>query len=202
MSFELPALPYDRHSLEPHLSATTLDAHYSGHHLACLKRLNARLENTSQTAGSLELLLWSEDEELAWLAAEAWNHTFYWHCLSPWGSATPDARLGADIDATFGSLSALHDAIEAAALNHFGSGWLWLVRRPGGQLEIIITGDGQTALAVDRTPLLGIDLWEHAWYLDYQNDRAAYLKAIRSLINWDFVTQNDLNPISIAPPAR
>lgn len=190
MRFELPALPYDRHALEPHLSAANLDAHYAGHHLACLQRINARLADSGQSPASLESLLHSEDSELAWLAAEAWNHTFYWHCLSPHPS-TPNTRFVAAVDATFGSLDALHRAIETTALNHFGSGWLWLVRNSRGQLEIFTGSAGQTPLSVGCTPLLGIDLWEHAWYLDYRHDRAAYLAAILSVINWDFVAWND-----------
>ncbi|ALM52617.1 superoxide dismutase [Halomonas huangheensis] len=191
MRFELPALPYDRHSLEPHLSAAMVDAHYSGYHLACIQRLNTRLECLNPTADSLEELLDSTDDEIAYLAAEVWNHAFYWHCLTPWGNTTPAAELKADIDGAFGSLAGFHQAFKTSALAHIGSGWIWLIRNHDGQLTIITTNDGQAPLAQGIKPLIGIDLWEHAWYLDFQNNRDAYLDAISTLINWDFVTLNN-----------
>ena len=190
MAFELPALPYDKNALEPYLSAETLEYHYGKHHLAYVTRLNALVEGTDDDQKSLEEIIQSSAGELFNQAAQAWNHTFYWHCLSPSGGGEADGPVGEAIVAEFGSFAAFTQAFETAALEHFGAGWIWLVKRADGGLEIVATHDADTPIAHHQTPLLAVDVWEHAYYIDYRHARAKYLQGIWQLTNWDFVNQN------------
>lgn len=190
MVFELPALPYDRQALEPHISARTLDDHYGRHHRDHVARLNALVAGTEQAGRSLEEIIATASGELFDQASEVWNHTFFWHCLSPQGTAEPEGPLAAAIAARFGSFEGFKEAFSAAATAHFGSGWTWLVRTAEGGVELLSTRNADTPIARGQTPLLAVDVWEHAYYLDYQNARPAYLEAIWALVNWAFVAQN------------
>ncbi|MDR5892589.1 Fe-Mn family superoxide dismutase [Halomonas mongoliensis] len=190
MVFELPALPYDRQALEPHISARTLDYHYGRHHRAHVARLNALVAGTEQADRSLEEIIATASGELFDQAAEVWNHTFFWHCLSPQGGGEPAGALAEAIAARFGSFEGFKEAFGAAAAAHFGSGWTWLVRTAEGDVELLGTRNADTPIAHGQTPLLAVDVWEHAYYLDYQNARPAYLEAIWALVNWAFVAQN------------
>ncbi len=190
MVFELPALPYDKHALEPHLSARILDDHYGRQHRAHITRLNALVAGTAQEDGSLEQILRTASGELFEQAAEAWNHTFYWHCLSPGGGAEPTGALADAIAARFGAFAAFKEAFGNAAAAHLGDGWAWLVRTDEGGVEILTTPPADTPIAHGRTPLLAIDLWEHAYCLDYPDDRRGYLEAVWALVDWAFVAQN------------
>ncbi len=190
MVFELPALPYDRQALEPHISARTLEGHYGGHHRAHVARLNALVAGSELAGHTLEELLQAATGELFDQAAEVWNHTFHWHCLSPHGGGEPEGALAEAIAARFGSFAAFKEVFAAAAAANVGSGWAWLVRTADGGVELLTTRNADTPIAHGRTPLLAVDVWEHAYYLDYRNDRAAYLEAIWALVNWEFVAQN------------
>jgi superoxide dismutase, Fe-Mn family len=189
MAFELPALPYDRHALEPHLSAETLDSHYGGYHRDCIERLDALIEGTRDAGKSLEALITGADGERRHLAAEAWNHTFHWHCLAP-GGGRPSGALGEAIARQYGGLEGLQAAFNDRAMAHLGAGWAWLVKEGEDALALLVTDNADTPIAHGHTPLLAIDLWEHAYFIDYRNDRLKYLEHLWALVNWDFVGQN------------
>lgn len=186
MPFELPSLPYGFDALEPHVSAQSL-RHHHDQHRRYLTRLNAHAE---QAGESLEDILLSDADERRACAIEAWNHTFFWHCLSPWSVGYPADALAQAIGERWGSLEAFQDAFEQHAMAHFSSGWTWLVKSRSGALDIINTREGEHPLCQRHTPLLLIDMWEHAYYLDYRGDRYKYLQAFWHLVNWEFVAQN------------
>jgi Fe-Mn family superoxide dismutase len=194
MSIELPDLPYAIDALEPHVSATTLQFHHGKHHKAYVDKLNAAIAGTEYEGHSLEAIITAShkaaDAGVFNNAAQAWNHTFLWHSMTPSGGGEPDGALAEAINTRFGNLAGFRDAFKAAALGQFGSGWTWLVRKAGA-LEIVSTGNAETPLTDGLTPLLTLDVWEHAYYLDYQNQRDAYIDAyLDRLINWDFAAQN------------
>ena len=193
MSIEFPDLPYAIDALEPHVSAQTLGIHHGKHHKSYVDKLNAAIQGTSDAGLSLETIMAraheAGDSGLFNNAAQSWNHTFLWHSMSPSGGE-PTGALADAINARFGSLSAFRAEFKAAALGQFGSGWTWLVYTPKG-LDIVSTGNADTPLIDGVTPLLTLDVWEHAYYLDYQNKRDAYIDAYLSeLINWEFAAQN------------
>jgi Fe-Mn family superoxide dismutase len=189
--FKLPELPYDDHALEPVISAETMGFHHGHHHKKYVDTLNKLLADTGETAADLETVVRraSRDPDAAKLfhnAAQAWNHTFFWTCMAP-GRARPEGDLAAAIARAFGG----HDALRASFVDqgaaHFGSGWVWLAAQ-GETLKVLTTHDGDNLLTQDGlTPLIACDLWEHAYYLDYQHDREAYLEAwFDGLPNWSF----------------
>jgi Fe-Mn family superoxide dismutase len=188
MDHKLAPLPYDKKALEPHISARTVDIHYEKHHRGYLDKLWKALGEEKARQKSLEDLMRSESGKIFNLAAQVWNHTFYWNSMSPMGGRPADL-VGAALHASFGGLQEFKQAFAEAANGHFGSGWTWLVVSPdaGGTLEIISTSDADNPLRKgDYTPILTIDVWEHAYYLDYQNDRAGYVQGfLDNLINWD-----------------
>ncbi len=186
----LPPLPYATEALEPHISRRTLVTHHGRHHQAYVDKVNATVRDTSQSGWSLERLVKEASGALFNNAAQAWNHEFYWHSLRPAGGPQPPADLSAAIQRSFGSLGGLQHAFRDAALDHFGSGWAWLVAAPGDRLEVLTTHDADTPLRDGPLPLLTCDLWEHAWYLDRLQDKAAYLKAFWELANWSFAAEN------------
>ena len=191
MVFELPALPYARDALAPHISEETLDFHYGKHHAAYVDKLNAAIESTDLAEQSLEAIIKSSDGGLFNNAAQIWNHTFYWHSLSPEGGGDPEGALADAITASFGSAAEFKDQFNAAAVGNFGSGWTWLVQNADGCLAIVNTDDAETPLTDEGvTPLLTCDVWEHAYYIDYRNARPSYLEAFWALVNWDFATAN------------
>ncbi len=191
MVFELPALPYARDALAPHISEETLDFHYGKHHAAYVDKLNAAIESTDLAEQSLEAIIKSSDGGLFNNAAQIWNHTFYWHSLSPEGGGDPEGALADAITASFGSAAEFKDQFNAAAVGNFGSGWTWLVQNADGSLAIVNTDDAETPLTDEGvTPLLTCDVWEHAYYIDYRNARPSYLEAFWALVNWDFATAN------------
>ena len=191
MSFTLPELPFAQDALEPHISARTLSFHYGKHHAGYLGKLNAAVAADAGLRGkTLEEIILSADGGLFNNAAQVWNHTFYWNSLSPNGGGAPKGALGAAIDATFGSFDAFKEQFAAAAGGRFGSGWAWLVADADGKLAITSTGNAGCPLTEGVTPLLTCDVWEHAYYLDYQNARPAYVAAFWNLANWDFAEAN------------
>jgi len=190
MTFHLPPLPWEPAALEPHISRTTIETHYGRHHRGYVDKLNALVKGTPRADWSLERLVRKSQGAVMHQAAQAWNHEFYWHSLRPAGGARPTGALRAAIEASFGSLAKLQEAMTAAATEHFGSGWAWLVADARGRLAVVDTHDADTPLREHRRPLLGCDVWEHAYYLDHHEDRAAYVKAFWHVANWEFAAAN------------
>jgi len=190
MKHELPALPYAQNALEPVISAETLDYHYGKHHNAYVTNLNNLIPGTPFEEMPLEDIIKNASGGLFNNAAQVWNHTFYWNCLSPNGGEVPSGDLAAAIDAAFGSFDNFKAEFTKAAATNFGSGWTWLVKNTDGSLAIVSTSNADTPLTTDQTALLTVDVWEHAYYVDYRNARPKYLEEIWKLFNWDFATEN------------
>lgn len=191
MSFPLIDLPFPADSLTPAISAKTLSYHHGKHHKAYLDKTNRAIEGTDLADAELAEVIASargSDQGLFNNAAQAWNHGFYWHSLAP-DSAPPSGELAERIDADFGGLDALREKLAKAGAGHFASGWVWLAEK-NGKLSIEETHDGDTLADGDKNPLLVIDLWEHAYYLDHQNARPAYLDAVLDKLNWEFAAEN------------
>ncbi|WP_395771883.1 superoxide dismutase [Arenimonas sp.] len=188
MAIDLPALPYDRTALEPHISAETIDYHYSKHHQTYVTNLNNLIAGTEFESADLETIVRKSQGGLFNNAAQVWNHTFYWNCLKPNGGGAPTGKLAEAIDSTFGSFEAFKAEFSKTALGTFGSGWAWLVQRADGSLALVSTSNAATPLTGTDKPLLTCDVWEHAYYVDYRNARPKYVEAFWSLVNWDFVS--------------
>ena len=191
MAFELPPLPYADDALEPVYSAKTISFHYGKHHKTYVDTLNKLTEGTDLAGKPLEdVLKGAAPGPLFNNAAQVWNHTFFWNGMKPGGGGAPSGDLAEKIAAAFGSYEKFVEDFKAAAAGRFGSGWAWLVAEGGG-LKIVSTPNAETPLTTAATPLLTVDVWEHAYYLDYQNLRPVYVQAFfDKLVNWDFVTQN------------
>ncbi|MEI6896143.1 MAG: Fe-Mn family superoxide dismutase [Psychromonas sp.] len=191
MAIELPVLPFAENALEPHISAETLAFHYGKHHATYVAKLNGLIEGTDLANNSLESIVKNSAGPLFNNAAQIWNHTFYWHCLAPHAGGEPSGAIATAINNDFGSFEAFKSAWNDKAVNNFGSSWTWLVKKSDGSLEIVNTSNAQTPLTDETvTPLLTVDLWEHAYYIDYRNVRPNYLNGFWALVNWDFVNQN------------
>ena len=191
MTFELPALPYEMDALEPHMSKETLEFHYGKHHATYVAKLNGLAANDeSLKEKTLEEIIVSSNGGVFNNAAQIWNHTFFWDCLTPNAKAAPEGELADAINATFGDFESFKKQFTEAAINTFGSGWAWLVKTQEGKLEIVSTTGAGCPLTEGQTPLLTVDVWEHAYYIDYRNARPNFLNAFWSLVNWDFVAQN------------
>lgn len=190
MAFELPALPYDQNALEPHISAETLEFHFGKHHKSYVDKLNGMLAGTELESASLEDVIRQSEGGVFNNAAQIWNHSFYWECLSPNGGGEPTGALADAINNTFGSFAAFKEEFSAAAAANFGSGWTWLVQNADGSVAISNTSNAGCPLTDDVTPLLTVDVWEHAYYIDYRNARPKYLEAFWNLVNWNFVSNN------------
>ncbi len=191
MAIELPPLPYADDALAPHISERTMSFHYGKHHAAYVKNLNGLIEGTDQADAALEDIIRNAGPGgLFNNAAQVWNHTFYWKSMAPDGGGDPSGDLAAAIESSFGSVDSFKEQFKADAVGNFGSGWTWLVREGDG-LAITKTDDADTPLAHGQTALLTIDVWEHAYYLDYQNARPAYVDTfIEKLLNWEFAAAN------------
>ena len=190
MAFELPALPYARDALAPHISEETLDFHYGKHHNTYVVKLNGLVQGTDLENKSLEEIVKTSEGGVFNNAAQIWNHTFYWNCLSPNGGGAAEGELAEAINKAFGSFEDFVAAFNDKAVNNFGSSWTWLVKNADGSVEIVNTSNAATPLTTDQTPLLTCDLWEHAYYIDYRNVRPDYLKAFWALVNWEFAAAN------------
>jgi len=194
-SIVLPPLPYAENALEPVITAKTLSFHYGKHHKAYVDNLNKLITGTDYSDLSLEEIIKgtagrTERAAIFNNAAQIWNHTFYWNSLSPKGGGEPPAALKQKIEASFGSVDAFKKEFAAAAVSQFGSGWAWLILEDG-KLKVVKTANAEDPLATGKKPLLTIDVWEHAYYLDYQNRRPDYVNAVLDkLINWEFALQN------------
>jgi Fe-Mn family superoxide dismutase len=194
MAFELPPLPFPKNALEPHMSEETLEFHHGKHHAAYVKTLNELIKGTPFERQTLEEIIHAthNDKSKTKLfnnAAQAWNHTFFWNCLTPHGGA-PRGEVAKAIDAAFGDIDKFKNEFKTAAVEQFGSGWAWLVAE-NGKIRVIHTGNAVDPPAENRTALLTCDVWEHAYYLDYQNRRPDFVQTfLDHLVNWDFVAQN------------
>ncbi len=191
MAFELPALPYEKNALEPHISSETLEFHYGKHHATYVTKLNGLIEGTDLESKSLEEIVKSSEGGVFNNAAQIWNHTFYWHSLSPNGGGEPTGALADAINAKWGSFADFQAAFNDKAVNNFGSSWTWLVKTADGSLDIVNTSNAATPITEEGvTPLLTVDLWEHAYYIDYRNARPKYLENFWALANWAFASEN------------
>ncbi|ARR49758.1 TPA: superoxide dismutase [Fe] [Photobacterium damselae] len=191
MAFELPALPYAKDALEPHISAETIEYHYGKHHNTYVVKLNGLVEGTDLADKSLEEIIKSSAGGVFNNAAQVWNHTFYWHCLSPNAGGEPTGEVAEAINKAFGSFEAFKAQFTDSAVNNFGSGWTWLVKNTDGTLAIMNTSNAGCPIVEEGiTPLLTVDVWEHAYYIDYRNLRPTYMDAFWALVNWDFVAKN------------
>jgi len=190
MAIELPALPYDRTALEPHISGETIDFHYGKHHKTYVDNLNKMIEGTEFASMPLEEIIRKSQGGMFNNAAQIWNHTFYWNCLSPKGGGEPSGKLGDAINKAFGSFEKFKEEFTKVSVGTFGSGWGWLVQRPDGSLALVSTSNAATPLTGEDIALLTCDVWEHAYYIDYRNARPKYVEAFWNLVNWDFVASN------------
>jgi Fe-Mn family superoxide dismutase len=190
VTHELPALPYDMNAVEPVISKETLEYHYGKHHSTYVTNLNKLIPGTEFESMSLEDIVMKASGGIFNNAAQIWNHTFYWNCLSPNGGGEPSGALAEAINHAFGTFDAFKEAFSKAATTNFGSGWTWLVKKADGSLEIVNTSNAATPITDGKTALLTVDVWEHAYYIDYRNARPKYLEEIWKLINWEFVAGN------------
>jgi len=190
MKHELPDLPYAKNALEPQISAETLDYHHDKHHAAYVTNLNKLIEGTEFENMPLEhIIMQAPQGGLFNNAAQVWNHTFYWNCLSPDGGGKPRGEMLQAIEAKWGSFESFKEEFSKCAVGTFGSGWAWLVKKPDGSLDLASTSNAGCPLTSPDIPLLTCDVWEHAYYVDYRNARPKYVDAFWNLVNWDFVAQ-------------
>jgi Fe-Mn family superoxide dismutase len=194
MAFTLPDLPYPKDALQPHMSAETFDYHWGKHHKAYVDKTNGFLPEKGLEGEALLQVIQKAtetgDKPLFNNSAQIWNHSFFWQCLAPQGSTRPSGQLKERIDSDFGGHEALLEKLAASSANHFGSGWGWLILN-NGKLEITALHDADSPVAHGMTPLLTVDVWEHAYYIDYRNERPRFVKSVlENIINWDFVAQN------------
>jgi Fe-Mn family superoxide dismutase len=194
MVHQLPALPYAKNALEPHLSQETLEYHYGKHHQTYVTNLNNLIQGTEFDTMSLDDIIMKapRPSPLFNNAAQVWNHTFYWNCLTPNGGGEPSGQLTEAINKKFGSLASFKDEFTKAAVTLFGSGWAWLVKNADGSLELMSTSNAGTPMTDGKKALLTCDVWEHAYYIDYRNARPKYVEAFWNLVNWDFVTKQSV----------
>jgi Fe-Mn family superoxide dismutase len=190
MTHTLPPLPYEKNALEPVISAETIDFHYGKHHQAYVTNLNNLIPGTEFETMSLEDIIMKSSGGVFNNAAQVGNHTFYWNCLSPNGGGAPTGALADAINAKFGSFDAFKEAFNKSGATNFGSGWTWLVKNADGSIEIFNTSNAGTPMTSGKKALLTIDVWEHAYYIDYRNARPKYLETIWDKVNWEFVAAN------------
>lgn len=190
MNFTLPELPYAKNALSPHMSEETLNYHYGKHHNAYVTNLNNLIKDTKFEKMSLEEIILSSEGGIFNNAAQIWNHTFFWHSLSPNGGGAPTGKIQELINKEWGSFDAFKEAFTKSAITNFGAGWTWLAQDKNGKLQIVNTSNAQTPITNGLNPLLTVDIWEHAYYIDYRNERPKFINAFWSLVNWDFANKN------------
>ena len=186
MAIELPALPWARESLAPHISAETIDYHYGKHHQTYVTNLNNQIKGTEFENQDLVSIIKKAQGGMFNNAAQVWNHTFYWNSLSPKGGGEPSGKLADGIKKAFGGFSQFKEEFTKIAVGTFGSGWAWLVQRPDSNLGLVSTSNAATPITGTDVPLLTCDVWEHAYYIDYRNARPKYIEAFWNLANFDF----------------
>lgn len=190
MAIELPQLPFDIKALEPHISSETLEYHYGKHHQTYVTNLNKLIPGTEFENLQLEEIVKTSTGGVFNNAAQIWNHSFYWNCLTKANNQKPSGDLLKAIESSFGSFEDFKAKFTQVALTTFGSGWAWLVKNEQGNLEIVSTSNAATPLTTTNKPLLTCDVWEHAYYVDYRNARPKYVENFWKLVNWDFVAEN------------
>ena len=190
MTFELPALPYAKNELVPHISEETVEYHYGKHHQTYVTNLNNLIPGTEFDGLTLEEIIVKSSGPIFNNAAQVWNHTFYWNSLAPKGGGLPTGALANAINTTFGSFEKFKEEFTKCAVTTFGSGWAWLVKNTDGSLALVSTSNAGCPLTTRKIPLLTCDVWEHAYYIDYRNARPSYLEAFWALVNWDFAAAN------------
>ena len=190
MEHKLPELPYALDALAPHISKETLEYHYGKHHQTYVTNLNNLIKGTEFENSTLEEIVKKSSGGVFNNSAQVWNHTFYWHCLSPRGGNEATGALAAAITKKFGSYAAFKEAFSKAAIGTFGSGWAWLVKKADGSVDIVTTSNAATPLTTPDVALMTCDVWEHAYYIDYRNARPKYLEAFWALVNWEFAAKN------------
>lgn len=191
MAFELPALPYAKNALEPYLSAETLEFHYGKHHNAYLTNLNNLVPGTEFEGKTLEEIVKTSSGGIFNNAAQVWNHTFYWNSMAPKAGGEPTGAVADAINKQWGSFAIFKEEFSKSAATNFGSGWTWLVKNADGSLAIVNTSNAGTAITeAGVTPLITVDVWEHAYYIDYRNARPKYLESFWALVNWEFANKN------------
>lgn len=190
MEHKLPKLPWSNDALTPHISPETIEYHYGKHHNAYVTKLNAAIPGTEFEHMSLEEIIMKSNGGLFNNAAQVWNHSFYWNCLAPKAGGNATGNIAGAITSKWGSFDSFKEAFSTSAATNFGSGWTWLVKNSRGELEIVNTDDAKTPMTDGLTALLTIDVWEHAYYVDYRNARPKYIEAFWNLVNWDFVNSN------------
>jgi superoxide dismutase, Fe-Mn family len=189
MAFRLPDLPYPRDALEPHLSRETLELHHDKHHRTYVETLNQLIEGTAEARASLEDLVRKSDGKVFDNAAQHYNHSFYWQCMKPNGGGRPGGKLARVIEKSFGSFADFKEKFSEAAVGQFGSGWAWVVKTDAG-LAVMTTSNADNPLVHGRIAILTCDVWEHAYYVDYKNERPKYVEAWWNLVDWDFAERN------------
>ncbi|PAS94614.1 MAG: superoxide dismutase [Fe] [Candidatus Dactylopiibacterium carminicum] len=191
MAHTLPPLPYAKNALVPHLSEETFEYHYGKHHQAYVTNLNNLIPGTEFENAGLEDIVKKSTGGVYNNAAQIWNHTFFWSCLKPSGGGAPSGALAAAINAKWGSFDAFKEAFTKSAVGNFGSGWTWLVKKADGSVDIVNMGPAGTPLTTGDKPLLTIDVWEHAYYIDYRNARPKFVETfLTHLVNWSFAEAN------------
>ena len=191
MEHQLPALPYAMDALQPHMSRETFEYHYGKHHQAYVTNLNNLIKGGEFENASLEDIIKKSTAGIFNNAAQVWNHTFFWNSMKPAGGGKPTGALAAAIDKKFGSYDAFKEAFTKSAVGNFGSGWTWLVKKADGSVDLVNTSNAATPLTGADKPLVTIDVWEHAYYIDFRNARPKFVETyLNSLVNWDFAAKN------------
>ncbi len=190
MEHKLPELPYAKDALQPHMSSETFDYHYSKHHNAYVTNLNNLIKGTKYEDMSLEDIIKNSEGGVFNNAAQVWNHTFFWNCLAPNAGGIPTGAIADKINAKWGSFDKFKEEFTKSAVGNFGSGWTWLVTNKAGELEIVNTSNAGTPMTAGHKALLTVDVWEHAYYIDYRNARPNFLNAFWNIVNWNFVNSN------------
>lgn len=190
MAFELPPLPYALNALEPYISQETLEYHYGKHHKAYVDKLNLLIKGTEFEGKNLEDIIKTSSGPIFNNAAQDWNHTFYWHCMTSKNEKEPTGKLADAINKAFGSFKDFKEKFTQTSINQFGSGWGWLAKNKSGDLEIFSTLNAGTPMTDDKKALLTCDVWEHAYYIDVRNERPKYVNNFWNIVNWDFVEEN------------
>jgi superoxide dismutase, Fe-Mn family len=190
MEHTLPPLPFDKNALVPNMSEETLEYHYGKHHQTYVTNLNKLIPGTEFENLSLEEIVKKASGGVFNNSAQIWNHTFFWNSLSPKGGGAPAGALADAINAKYGSYDKFKEEFTKVATGTFGSGWTWLVKKADGSLDIVSTSNAATPLTTDSKPLLTLDVWEHAYYIDYRNARPKFIEAFWNIVNWDFASKN------------
>ena len=190
MQHQLPPLPYALDALEPHISRETMEFHYGKHHKTYVDKLNELIKGTEFENATLEDMMRRAKGKIYNNAAQTWNHTFFWQCMAPKGGGQPSGAFSKAIDESFGSFDQFKKKFSDTAAELFGSGWTWLVKRADGSIAIEPESNADTPLGWDHRPLLTLDVWEHAYYIDYRNKRPDFIKAFWNVVNWEFAAKN------------